>query len=57
MKQTNNNRISNQDSPNITREYKDRLFCKIFEDKRDLLDLYNAVNNTDYTDPSARISL
>ncbi len=45
------NRISDQNSRNINREYKDRLFCKVFEDKRDLLDLYNAVNNTDYTDP------
>ena len=30
------------------REYKDRLFIKIFEKKEDLLQLYNAVNNSDY---------
>ena len=39
------NRISDQDQPDsshqINREYKDRLFCKVFEDKKDLLELYN----------------
>lgn len=45
------NRISDQDPAKINREYKDRLFCKVFENKKDLLDLYNAVNDTDYTDP------
>lgn len=35
----------------INRKYKDRLFCKIFEDKKDLLQLYNAINNTSYTNP------
>lgn len=38
-----------------TEEYRDRLFCFIFgsEDHKDwTLDLYNAVNNTSYTDPS-----
>ena len=33
----------------IRRKYKDRLFQKVFEDKKDLLDLYNAVNGTQYT--------
>lgn len=33
----------------IRRKYKDRLFQKVFEDKGDLLDLYNAVNGTHYT--------
>lgn len=51
------NRISDQDQPDsshqINREYKDRLFCKVFEDKKDLLELYNAVNSTDYNDPEA----
>ena len=40
------------------REYKDRLFKAIFgrdteESKRWRLDLYNALNNTNYTDPDA----
>ena len=30
------------------REYKDRLFTKIFTDKENALSLYNAVNGTDY---------
>ena len=35
----------------VQREHKDRLFRLIFKDKEDLLDLYNAVNDTDYEDP------
>ena len=43
---------------NTQREYKDRLFKAIFgrnteESKRWRLDLYNALNNTSYTDPDA----
>lgn len=34
---------------NINRNYKDSLFRMIFNNKKDLLDLYNAVNGTDYT--------
>ena len=40
----------------INPRYKDKLFCKIFgrEKHKDYaLELYNAVNNSDYTDPSA----
>lgn len=33
------------------RKYKDKLFQRIFSDKKDLLDLYNAVNQTSYTNP------
>ena len=45
-----------QDSLLPVREYKDRLFKKIFgdtteESKRWRLDLYNALNGTSYTDP------
>ena len=42
--------------PTIQREYKDRLFNFIFgseENKDWTLSLYNAVNNTNYTDPDA----
>ena len=33
------------------REYKDRLFKLIFRKKEDLLELYNAINGTDYHNP------
>lgn len=35
----------------IRRKYKDRLFQKVFEDRKDLLELYNAMNGTHYTNP------
>ncbi len=35
----------------VNRAHKDRLFQRVFADKRDLLDLYNAVNRTNYTNP------
>ena len=35
----------------INREYKDRLFKLVFREKEDLLQLYNAINNTDYDNP------
>lgn len=35
----------------LRRDYKDRLFCYIFRDKNDLLDLYNAIQGTNYTNP------
>lgn len=36
----------------VQREHKDRLFRLIFQNKRDLLDLYNAVNDTNYENPA-----
>ena len=33
------------------REYKSRMFEMIFNEKKELLSLYNAVNGTDYADP------
>ena len=36
---------------NVNREYKGRLFKLIFREKEDLLQLYNAVNGTDYDNP------
>ena len=33
---------------NVNRKYKDSLFRIVFSDKKDLLDLYNAINGTDY---------
>ena len=35
------------------RKYKDFLFQRVFREKEDLLDLYNAVNGTSYSDPNA----
>lgn len=35
----------------VNREYKDRLFKLIFQEKKDLLELYNAINDTDYDNP------
>ncbi|MBQ9608381.1 MAG: hypothetical protein IJV15_02935, partial [Lachnospiraceae bacterium] len=33
---------------NLIRNYKDTVFRMIFNDRKELLSLYNAVNNTDY---------
>ena len=33
------------------RNHKDRLFRLVFQEKRYQLELYNALNGTDYTDP------
>ena len=33
------------------RQYKDRLWRMIFNNKEDLLQLYNAINHTDYHNP------
>jgi hypothetical protein len=32
----------------VNRQYRDRLFKRVFENKEDLLSLYNAINGTDY---------
>ena len=37
-----------QEIPQGSREYKSTLFCKVFEEKKHLLDLYNSVNGTNY---------
>ena len=41
-------RYDSKDRQKINRKYKDRLFRFIFQDKADLLELYNAINGTDY---------
>ena len=46
-----NNTIEYQRYPNANREYKSTLFVMCFKKKEDLLELYNAVNGTDYQDP------
>lgn len=35
------------------REFKSTMFCMLFRERRELLELYNAVNHSDYTDPEA----
>ncbi len=35
----------------LRRNYKSRLFCKVFSEKRNALSLYNAINGTKYEDP------
>lgn len=36
-------------SPTPMRTYRDRIFRMVFQEKRELLELYNAMNGTDYT--------
>ena len=36
----------------VQRNYKDTIFRMLFKDKENLLSLYNALNQTDYTDMS-----
>ena len=40
-----------QESVTINRSYKDRLFKIIFEDKKELLSLYNALTGKNYHNP------
>lgn len=35
----------------VNKQYKDRVFRLVFNDKRSLLELYNALNNSHYDDP------
>ena len=46
-----NRQLHTQEDLHADRKYKDRLFRLVFSDKKDLLDLYNAVNGTDYQNP------
>ena len=38
--------------PKNNREYKSSVFCKLFSNPKELLELYNALNGTSYQDPS-----
>jgi len=41
------NKLNNgQEYPKDVREHKSTVFCKVFSEKKDLLDLYNALNGT-----------
>lgn len=44
---------THQQQPIPNQKFKDRLFRLVFNNKRDLLDLYNALNNTHYENPEA----
>ena len=37
----------------VVRNYKDTVFRMLFKDPKELLELYNALNRTDYQDPEA----
>ena len=39
-----------QEYPKDNRQHKSSVFCKVFSEKKDLMDLYNALNGTDYDD-------
>ena len=43
-------KVNTDSSPTVTRRYKDNVFCMLYSDKRYLLDLYNALNNSSHTD-------
>lgn len=47
------NAVTGPEAPRVQRSYKDSLFRMIFRDRNHLLSLYNAVNQTAYTDPDA----
>lgn len=40
-----------EDAPVTARTYKDRIFRMIFDDRKELLMLYNAMNGTHYDNP------
>ena len=46
-------RNSQSKDQRVSRTHKARLFEMIFSDKKELLELYNAVNQTNYADPEA----
>ena len=45
--------MDRSEDPTADREYKDRLFRFVFNNREDLLSLYNAVAGTSYTDPDS----
>ncbi len=47
--------LPDSDTPVPARTYKDRIFRMIFKEKREFLELYNAINDTHYTNPDELI--
>lgn len=43
---------NNDNSSTTTKRYSDNVFCLLYSDKHNLLDLYNALNNSSHTDIS-----
>ena len=37
--------------PKVNRKFKDSLFRMVFQEKKELLSLYNAINESQYTNP------
>lgn len=48
---TRNKTARRENTPRLNRKYKDKLFRFVFSNKKDLLDLYNAINGTNYQNP------
>ncbi len=46
-----NRKTEYREYPQGNREHKSTLFCKAFEEKKHLLELYNSVNDSDYQNP------
>lgn len=55
MNETRQLHTVNQSSYGINREHKSCLFCLTFREKEDLLNLYNAMNDTEYQNPDELI--
>ena len=53
MSKNKQNMDRNQERVFVRNKHKDLLFQRVFADKRDMLDLYNALNGTNYTDIDA----
>ena len=51
-KSADNNKTIKKDSSSstTTKRYSDNVFCLLYSDKNNLLDLYNALNNSSHTD-------
>ena len=45
--------VTNETAVEAQRNFKDTVFRALFNDKKALLSLYNALNGTDHTDPEA----
>ena len=46
-----NRKTEYREYPQGNREHKSTLFCKAFEEKKHLLELYNSVNDSNYQNP------
>ena len=49
--ETNTTRATTADAGGSARTYKSTMFIMLFEDKKNLLELYNAISGKNYTDP------